>query len=183
MRALHTTAALLLALSTGCAGAGRYGYAQTYAPLGDEQPWISRARADAVYDEVRRMPDQYQNETLSFFGVVTGVEPGRGSSPARVSMQIRTHQERHLCDDETERSCRVTVSERDGGPFTALIDLRPEDAAGENRVQVFSLLRVFGRLVPGEYDAQGGPVIRAEYYRHWPRGEYVTTAAAAAMRR
>jgi hypothetical protein len=77
----------------------------------------------------------------------------------------------------------VTVSERDGGPFTALVQLSPEDQTGENRVQTGSLLRVYGTLVPGEYDAQGGPVLRAQHYRHWPRGQYVTTAAAANWRR
>lgn len=50
-------------------------------------------------------------------------------------------------------------------------------------MQANSLLRVFGTVVPGEYDAEGGPVIRAAYYRHWPRGQYVTTNAAGAMRR
>lgn len=167
---------------SACSGAGRYGYSQSYSPLGDEEPWVERANNDAVYDEVRRMPDSYRDQTLSFFGVVTGVEAGEGGA-TRVAMQIRTHQARHLCDDETERSCRVTVSARDGGPLTAVITLRPEDASGENRVQVFSLLRVFGKLAQGEYDAQGGPVLRAEFYRHWPRGEYVTTEAASAMRR
>jgi hypothetical protein len=184
MRRTLTLAITAMALALpACSGAGRYGYAQTYSPLGDEEAWVERANNDAVYDEVRRMPDSYRDQTLSFFGVVTGVDAGQGGAPARIALQIRTHQARHLCEDETDRSCRVTVSARDGGPLTAVIALRPEDAAGENRVQVFSLLRVFGRLVPGEYDAQGGPVLRAEFYRHWPRGEYVTTEASSAMRR
>ncbi len=167
---------------SACSGAGRYGYSQSYTPLGDEESWVERANSDAVYDEVRRMFDSYRDQTLSFLGVVTGVEPGQGGA-TRVAVQIRTHQARHLCEDETDRSCRVTVSARDGGPLTAVIELRSDDANGENRVQVFSLLRVFGKLAPGEYDAQGGPVLRAEFYRHWPRGEYVTTEAASAMRR
>lgn len=175
-------AALSLALAH-CGGAGRYGYSRAYSPLDAEETWIARAQTDAVYDDVRRMPEEYRGRTLSFFGVVTAVTPGRGAEPTRVALQIRAHQERHLCDDETDRSCRVTVSARDGGPFTAVVALRPDDVDGENRVQVFSLLRVFGQLVPGEYDAQGGPVLRADFYRHWPRGEYVTTAASAAMRR
>lgn len=165
----------------GCGAGGRYGYARTYSPLDAEESWVERANNDAVYDEVRRMPEQYQGQTLSFFGVVTGVSSSREGY--RVSLQVRTHQERHLCHDETDSSCRVTVSERDGGPFTALLVLRPEDVTGENRVQVYSLLRVFGTLVQGQYDDQGGPVIRGEFYRHWPRGEYVTTAASSAMRR
>lgn len=174
--------ALVLTLVTACSGAGRYGYARAYSPLDEEEAWIARARVDAVYDEVRRLPDDYRGQTLAFFGVVTGVERAEGGA-TRVALQIRTHQERHLCDDDTDRSCRVTVSERDGGPFTAVVTLRPDDLEGERRVQLNSLLRVYGALVPGEYDARGGPVVRAEFYRHWPRGEYVTTAAAAHMRR
>jgi hypothetical protein len=183
MRRTLTFAVVALALvSSACSGAGRYGYAQTYSALGDEERWIERANNDAVYDEVRRMPESYRDQTLSFFGVVTAVEAGQNGA-TRVSIQIRTHQARHLCEDETDRSCRVTVSARDGGPLTAVLTLRPDDASGENRVQVFSLLRVFGRLVPGEYDPQGGPILTGEFYRHWPRGEYVTTDAASAMRR
>lgn len=172
---------LAVAAILGCGGAGRYGYARTYSPLDAEASWVERANNDAVYDEIRRTPAQFQGQTLSLFGVVTGVESTREGQ--RVALQVRTHQERHLCQEETEASCRVTVSERDGGPFTATLTLRPEDLQGENRVQVYSLLRVFGSVVAGQYDDRGGPVIRADYYRHWPRGEYVTTAAASAMRR
>jgi hypothetical protein len=183
MRGLQPSAIVAaLGLTLGCGGAGRFGYSRSYIPLGDERTWIERAQTDAVYDEVRRMPEQYQGRTLAFFGVVRtvgAVERG----VVRVTLEIRTHQERHLCEDETDRSCRVTVSARDGGPFTALVTLRDDDLDGENRVQVFSLLRVFGTLVPGAYDDQGGPVVRAEFYRHWPRGEYVTTDAASQMRR
>jgi hypothetical protein len=77
----------------------------------------------------------------------------------------------------------VTVNARDGGPFTVVLTLRPADGTGEQRVQRGSLLRVFGTLEVGSYDAQGGPVLRGVWYRHWPRGEYVTTASAAVMRR
>lgn len=177
-----TIAVLLGLVSAGCSGAGPYGHARSYSPLDEEESWAARSQNEAVYDEVRRMPEQFQGQTLSFFGVVTGVAPADGGR-SRVSLQVRTHQDRHLCEDETERSCRVTVSGRDGGPFTAVLTLRPEDQQGENRVQVFSLLRVFGTLAPGEYDDQGGFVLRGAYYRHWPRGEYVTTDAAGAMRR
>jgi len=169
------------AMALGCSGGGRYGYARTYSPLDAEEPWAERANNDAVYDEVRRMPDQFQGQTVSFFGVVTAVQSTRDGY--RIGLQVRTHQDRHLCHDETDGSCRVTVSERDGGPFTALLTLRPEDVTGENRVQVYSLLRVYGTVQQGQYDDQGGPIVRGEFYRHWPRGEYVTTGAASAMRR
>jgi hypothetical protein len=128
------------------------------------------------------MPDLYRDRVVNWFGVVTAVEAGASGS-ARIALQVRTHQDRHLCEDEGETTCRVTVSQRDGGPFTAVVTLRPEDALGENQVQPNSLLRVFGTVAVGEYDAQGGPVLRVQYYRHWPRGEYVTTASAGAWRR
>ncbi len=181
------TMKMLLAAATvalGCASGGRYGYARTYVPLDEEESPARRAE-EPVYDEVRRAPDQYQGRLLSFFGVVTSVgnASGNASGSTRVGMQQRTHQERHLCEDDNDRTCRVTVNARDGGPFTAVVQLRTGDAAGENRVQTNSLLRVFGTVIQGEYDAAGGPVIAVQYYRHWPRGEYVTTANAGAMRR
>lgn len=181
----HRSILCVLSLSalfccTNCAGAGPYGYARSYAPLSEEQPWIARAQ-DPVYDDVRRMPESYRGEVISFFGVVTAISTEHAET--RIAMQVRTHQDRHLCDDESERSCRVTVNARDGGPFTAIVQLRPDDLSGENRVQVNSLLRVFGTVVSGEYDSDGGPVLRAAYYRHWPRGQYVTTNAAGSMRR
>lgn len=172
---------LASALGGGCGG-GRYGYARTYTYLPGEEQYARRASEEAIYDEVRRMPDRFANRTISWFGTVTNVE-ARPNGDARISMQLRTHQERHLCEDETEGSCRVTVSDQAGGPFTAIVRLSPEDTTGENRVQPLSLLRVYGTLVPGEYDAEGGPILRAQYYRHWPRGQYVTTAAAANWRR
>lgn len=179
---MRTLCAALTLASLGCAGAGRFGYARSYSPLDDERAWLSRTD-EAIYDDVRRNPDAYRERVVDFFGVVTEVQGGRGGEPSRVALQIRTHQPRHLCADEAESTCRVTVSASNGGPFTALVPLRDEDTAGENRVQVNSLLRVYGTVVQGEYDANGGPVLRASYYRHWPRGEYVTTANAGAMRR
>jgi hypothetical protein len=34
-----------------------------------------------------------------------------------------------------------------------------------------------------EYDDRGGPILKADYYRYWPVGTYVTTGNANAMRR
>lgn len=168
-----------VALSSACGGGGRYGYARTYSTWGEEASFARRAQ-EPVYDEVRRMPHQHFNQLIAWFGVVTAVEPG---AVARVAMQVRTHQERHLCEEAEEETCRVTVSEQNGGPFTALLRLSPEDAVGENRVQTGSLVRVFGTLVQGEYDSEGGPVLRAEHYRHWPRGQFVTTEMRNRWRR
>jgi hypothetical protein len=175
---------LVAAIASGllaCGGGGRYGYSREYSYYGHEEQYARRAN-DALYDEVRRMPDRYNTQLIGWFGVVNAVEPAPNGE-TRVAMQLRTHQERHLCMDETEGSCRVTVSEADGGPFTALVHLAGDDASGENRVQIGSLLKVYGTLVPGEYDARGGPVLRAQFYRHWPHGQYVTTAARASYRR
>ena len=169
-----------LLLSTSCGGAGRYGYARSYVYYGNEAPYGRRAH-DALYDEVRRLPDRFNQQLISWFGVVTSVTTSGAES--RLGMQLRIHQERHLCEDESESSCRVTVSESDGGPFTAVLRLAPEDQIGENRLQPGALVRVYGTLSQGEYDPQGGPVLRAEFYRHWPRGQYVTTAARGAFRR
>ncbi len=169
----------LAAVLSSCAGAGTYGHAREYVPLRDEVSWQAQA-TEPVYDEVRRMPGQYVHGVISWFGVVTSVQEG---NPAQVALQLRTPQQRNLCEDESDTSCRVTVSQRDGGAFTARLTLRPEDTQGENRVQPNSLLRVYGTLVEGEYDPSGGPVLQVRYYRQWPRGEYVTTAAAGSWRR
>lgn len=166
----------------GCASAGRYGYAREYVYLPDERAYGERADETAVYDEVRRFPERFNDRLISWWGIVTDVELS-SNGPARVTMQLRTHQARHLCADETETSCRVTINERDGGSFTALITLAPEDQVGENRVQPFSLLRVYGTVIPGEYNREGGPILRVQYYRHWPRGQYVTSSAASVLRR
>jgi hypothetical protein len=177
-------AALASSATTACGSGGRYGYAREYVYAPDEERYARQADSDAIYDEVRRMPDRFNGRMITWFGVVTSAEPAPGGGGlTRVALQQRTHRERHLCEDETEASCRVTVSDQDGGPFTALVRLSTEDTAGENRVQPGGLLRVYGTLVPGEYDAQGGPVVRAQFYRHWPRGQFVTTAAAALWRR
>ncbi|MBL8685353.1 MAG: hypothetical protein JNK05_39605 [Myxococcales bacterium] len=178
-KALFAAVAFAIA---GCSGAGRYGYAREYVYLPDERSFGERSDETAVYDEVRRMPDRFNDRLLSWWGVVTDVE--RASNGAsRVTMQLRTHQERHLCEDETDGSCRVTINDRDGGSFTAVIQLRPEDAEGENRLQPLSLVRVYGTVMQGEYNREGGPILRTQFYRHWPRGQFVTSSAAGGMRR
>ena len=178
-----TLLALALALTPaaiGC-GAGQYGYAREYEPLGDEDDLIE-AEQPASYEEVKRDPNAFRSQLIGWFGVVTAVAAGENGE-AQVAMTHRVHQDRHLCADETAGSCRVTVSERQSGPFTALIRLRPEDAAGhEDRVWIGSLIKVYGSPT-GDFDAEGGPVLRARWYRHWPRGYYRTTAARGLMRR
>ena len=181
----RTLSALALASASmiaGCASAGRYGYAREYVYLSDERAYGDRADETAVYDEVRRLPDRFNDRLISWWGIVTDVETSSNGA-ARVTMQLRTHQARHLCEDETEASCRVTINDRDGGSFTAIVTLSPDDQVGENRVQPLSVLRVYGTVMQGDYNREGGPILRAQYYRHWPRGQYVTSSAAGALRR
>jgi len=171
--------ALALGPCLGCGGAGQYGYAREYEPLSEEDDFIE-AEEHVTYEDVRRDPADFRSSQLGWFGVVTDLDTS--GDRARVHLEHRIHQERHLCADEYDSSCRVTVSERAGGPFTAVVDLRPEDRGGQDRLWVGSLVKVYGSPT-GEFDEDGGPVIDARWYRHWPRGKYVTTGAAASMRR
>ena len=57
--------------------------------------------------------------------------------------------------------------------------LEPEDKTGRDRLYAGSLVKVYGHVTP-EYDDRGGPIVKADYYRHWPRGNYVTTTARVA---
>jgi hypothetical protein len=168
-----------VALVSAC-GAGQYGYDREYVPLGDEDDYLEQA-TEVTYEEVRRNPADYRSAMVGWFGVVTALDAD-ANGRARVALTYRTHQPRHLCRDETAGSCRVTVSDRAGGPFSAVIEMRPEDRAGQDRMWIGSLVKVYG-LPSGDFDEQGGPVLQAQHYRHWPRGTYVTTGAASAMRR
>jgi hypothetical protein len=174
-----SSAALALALAAGCGG-GRYGYAHEYEALGEEQPYMQRS-VELTYEEVRRTRLE-QQQLVGWFGVVTAPPEIQSDGTARVVLSLRAHQDRHLCATSSSDSCRVTVSEREIGPFSAILTIRPEDREGRLRIWVGSLVKVYG-VATGEEDAQGGPVLRAEWYRHWPPHYYVTTASAGAMRR
>ena len=171
----------IVLLVAGCGGAGPYGYSREYVPLDAEEPHLE-AETAISYEEVRRDPEDFRSATVGWFGVVTEVEP-RDDGTALVRMTYRTLSARNLCADERDSSCRVTVSEREGGPFTAIVRLAPEELSGERRVWVGSLLKIYGHPT-GELDPQTeGPILEAVYHRHWPRGTYVTTGARATMRR
>jgi hypothetical protein len=167
-------------LMAGCGGGGQYGYARSYSPLGEEGPYLSRA-VDLSYEEVRRTRPEEQ-QFISWFGVVRSIEDA-GGGRMRISLSLRAHQDRHLCEGPGDDSCRVTVSERELGNFTALVTPRAEDLReGTARLSNASLLRIYGRAT-AETDAGGGPVIEVEWYRHWPPHYYVTTASRGSMRR
>jgi hypothetical protein len=165
-----------------CGGGNPYGYARQYVPLSNEETYFKRAE-NVAYEDVRRDPTMLRGKLLAWFGVVTDLEK-KPLADGRVmlSLTLRFYQSRHLCENQFESSCKVTISERSGGPFSAITVLRPEDIQGKNRVYTGSLLKVYG-IPTGEYDNEGGPIIETRFYRHWPRGTYVTTAWHDTMRR
>jgi len=179
MRRIVTSLVPLTLLAAACGGAGQYGYDREYVPLDEEEQYIESA-SRVTYEEVRRDPAAFRETPLGWFGVVTDVDTEGGES--RVAMTHRTHRARHLCESELDSSCRVTVSDRESGPFTAVLTMRPEDRSGQDRLWIGSLVKVYGSPT-GDFDDEGGPVVSADYYRHWPRGKYVTTGAAGSMRR
>lgn len=133
------------------------------------------------YEQVKADPYQFKNTKIAWFGVVTSIDElpdGR----SELQLSFRAHQARHLCRDEFEDSCRVTVSERSPGSFVARLKLSEAEKTGKDRVWLGSLLKVYGTPT-GDYDEHGDPVLEVSYYRHWPRGYYVTTAQRGAMRR
>lgn len=166
--------------SLGC-GAGQYGHAPTYVPLADEQQALEGSRE---YDPVmfQRQPEEWQKSPVSLFGIVTRRAPGP-SGAAELTLSVRRLEPRNLCesmrDDDT---CRVTVSDREFGIVDAFVTLRPEDEVGEKSVGVGSLVRIVGSST-GEVDARAGaPIVRARFYRHWPRYFYVTKSASRDLR-
>lgn len=179
MRTLAYSSVVLLALVPACGGGGRYGYAHEYSNVDGEDAYARRV-VDASYEEVRRARLEDQ-AFIGWFGVVIEPPVTEGAVTTLV-LSLRAHQDRHLCSTGSSDSCRVTVSEREIGRFTAHVHERPEDAAeGTLRLAVGSLVRVYGRSVGN--DASDFPIIDAEWYRHWPAHYFVTTSAAASMRR
>jgi hypothetical protein len=175
-------APLLLVLSlAGCHGAGPHGFAPNYVPTSDEK---SSAEGAREYDPVMyaREPEAWRKSKAVLFGVVTSRAPGPGGA-AHLTLSVRKLETRNLCsnanDDDT---CRVTVSDRDFGVVHVLGRLRPEDDMGEHSVGVGSLVRAVGMFGEDVDPTDGAPVMRASFYRHWPRYFYVTRASADLMR-
>ena len=168
-------------LALGCHSAGPYGFARTYQPLSPED---SAARDAREYDPVMadRDKDAWKKNTISVFGVVKNRTPAKGGG-AYVTLSMRTLSERNLCEDFDEDTCRVTVSEHEHATVHAVLELAREDDIGEHSVGKGSLLRVIGKLTDEIDPDDGGAVLRVNYYRHWPRHYFVTTAAAPQMTR
>jgi hypothetical protein len=71
------------------------------------------------------------------------------------------------------------VGEREQALVHAHVKLESEDDIGRKSVGAGSLLRVIG-VIGDEVDPNdGAPVLRATYYRHWPRSFYLTAASAS----
>ena len=136
------------------------------------------------YDPVMygREPEEWRKRSSTLFGVVTGRAPGP-SGAASLTISVRRLEPSNLCTNTNdEDSCRVTVSDRDFGVVRALVKLRPEDDMGEHAVSVGSLVRVIGKFGEDNEGNAGAPVLRAAFYRHWPRYFYVTKSKADVMR-
>jgi hypothetical protein len=177
----RTFLCMALAFAAGCHGAGPYGHSRAYVPAsGEDRAAAPAAEYDAFGFE--RAPDKLKGKRVWLFGVVTQRRPGPGGA-TYVALSLRTLQPRNLCDNDDEDSCRVTVSEREMGRAHALLTLKGEDELGELSVGLGSLVRVVGHVAEEVDAADGTGVVRADFYRHWPRGYYVTTKAAAVMHR
>jgi hypothetical protein len=171
----------LLLFVAACHSPGPYGFSPNYAPLDAEETAVTGA---TEYDPVmvQRDPEGWRKKRVTLFGVVTtrGSGPGGG---AYLSLSVRRLEPRNLCDNANdEDSCRVTVSDRDFGVVHALAPLSPDDDFGPGSIGPGSLVRVVGGFGEDLDPTDGTPVLRATYYRHWPRNFYVTRASAVHMR-
>lgn len=179
----HTMRGALFALIVGlsaCRSGGPYGHLVNYAPTSDEEKAIAGARE---YDAVMygRQQEEWRNKPVVFFGIVTN--RGAGNGGAYLTLSVRRLAPRNLCDNgNDEDSCRTTVSDAEFGVVHAIASFSTEDDVGEHSVGVGSMLRVVGTLGEDVDPNDAAPVLRVKFYRHWPRGFYVTQAAAATMR-
>lgn len=172
---------LSLSALAGCHSAGPYGYAATYTPASDEEKATAGARE---YDPVMfaREPEVWRKGNVTLFGVVTSRAPGPGGA-VYVTMSVRKLETRNLCSNHNDEStCRVTVSDHDFGVVHALVALRPDDDMGEHSLGTGSLVRAVGSFGEDLDPNDGAPIMRASFYRHWPRYFFVTRKSADLMR-
>jgi hypothetical protein len=177
--------ALILATASACAlaschSAGPYGHSKLYAPASAEERAIGGTKEYGAHLE--RTSDKSKDRSFWLFGVVTNRGSGTGGA-AYLALSIRALQPRNLCESDDEDSCRVTVSEREMGRVHALVALGSEDDMGQESVGLGSLVRLVGTMSQDLDPNDGTPIVRANYYRHWPRGFYVTTKASSFMKR
>ncbi len=168
-----------LLLLAGCSSAGPYGFSRTYSPLSAESDAAEGAKE---YDPVMAERDkaEWKKSKVSVFGIVTKRAEGPGGT-AYVTLSVRSLEARNLCDTLDEETCRVTVGEREFAIVHATLKLTPADDLGEKSLNRGSLVRVLGKLTDEVDTEDGSPVLKADYYRHWPRNFFVTTASRADM--
>jgi hypothetical protein len=169
------------AFALGCHSPGPFGHSRVYSPRSDEERAVAGAQ-DYDPGAAQRTPDRPRAPAIWLFGVVTNRGSGPGGA-AYVTLSMRSLQQRNLCESEDEDSCRVTVSDREFGRIHALVKLSAEDELGQDGVGVGSLLRIVGRVGQDVDPNDGTPILRTTFYRHWPRGSYVTASASRTMRR
>jgi hypothetical protein len=181
MRAARFFLAFSVLGLAACSSAGPYGYSRVYSPLDAEETALEGSRE---FDPVmaRRAPDDWKKAKVSLFGVVTERKDASGGG-AYLTLGMRTLAPRNLCDEADQDTCRVTVSAREHAVVHVVVKLKSEDDIGRLSVRPGTLLRIVGHLGEDTDAADGGPVLRADFYRQWPRGEYVTMADSEHMRR
>lgn len=172
--------ALFACTVAACSSPGQYGYSRVYSQLDAEEKATEGARP---YDPVmsKRAPEEWKRAKVALFGVVKARRDVAGGA-TDLTLGMRTLAPRNLCDDADESSCRVTVSDREHATVHALVRLASGDDIGKLSVQIGSLVRVVGAL-SNDAAEDGNVVVHAEYYRQWPRGQYVTTGDSEHMRR
>lgn len=181
---MHTAKMLAIGLFLGlasCHGAGPYGHAVNYVPLSDEENATKGARE---YDPVmvQRQPEEWRKGKTMLFGMVTNRGAGTGGG-AYVTLSVRRLEPRNVCESNAdEDTCLVTVSDADFGVVHAQVSFLGEDDVGEHSVGGGSLLRLVGTFGEDVDPNDGAPILRATYYRHWPRYFYATKSAAKQMR-
>jgi hypothetical protein len=168
-----------LLLLSACHSAGPYGYSRTYTPLDAEE---TSAEGAKDYDPVmvERDKAEWKKNKVSVFGIVNQRKEGPAGT-AYVTLSVRTLEVRNLCEELDEATCRVTVGEREFAIVHAQLKLAPADDIGEKSLNRGSLVRVLGKLTDEVDPEDGTPVVKAEYYRHWPRNFFVTTASRPDM--
>ena len=168
--------AAITALALSCRSAGPYGYSRVYAPTSDEAEAV-RGKAEL---DARAVPSaDRRGRAFWAFGVVTHRGGGPGGS-AYVTLSLRVLQPQNRCESRDEDSCRVTVNDRETGRAHAIVTLSAEDDLGERSVALGSLLRVVGSVAEDVDPSDGSAVLRATFYRHWPRGFYAATKGTSA---
>ena len=174
--------AFAAAVTSAC-GAGPYGFSRYYTPTNEEEPFDESSR-EFTFGAVTARPKDFRDQLISWFGIVESIRPA-DDGRYLVRLSYHKHRKRHLCEGETESSCRVTVNQKSTGGFTAVLTLRPEDLVPSlEKVQPGTLMRVFGKVrcrddEKGEprcaYDVDGGVMLDCVYYRQWPARYYRTT--------